>query len=91
MAVRMLFTIILLAAFPALALDVKAGAELPDFCGAARYADLVGRERAVLETYAFDTVVRIIPVGTFVTKDFRPERLNFELDSDGLIARIYCG
>jgi hypothetical protein len=34
---------------------------------------------------------RIIAPGTAVTRDFSPERVNFDLDAKGRITRVWCG
>jgi len=34
---------------------------------------------------------RIIPPDSVVTQDFRPDRMNVDLDAAGVIARIWCG
>ncbi len=35
--------------------------------------------------------IRVIRPGEAVTKDFRPDRLNVELDEEGKVTRVYCG
>ncbi|MDX5366776.1 MAG: hypothetical protein LPK88_10075 [Alphaproteobacteria bacterium] len=35
--------------------------------------------------------IRVIRPGTMVTKDFRIDRLNVDVDESGKITRIYCG
>lgn len=35
--------------------------------------------------------VRVIRPGDMVTKDFRPDRLNVELDGEDTVTKIYCG
>ena len=34
---------------------------------------------------------RIVPEGSFLSQDFNPERVNFELSDDGTITAIWCG
>lgn len=34
---------------------------------------------------------RIIPPDSAVTQDYRPERVNVDLDEDGTIIRVWCG
>lgn len=34
---------------------------------------------------------RIIPPDSAVTQDFRPDRVNVDLDEDGMIIRVWCG
>jgi hypothetical protein len=59
-----------------------------DGCGAAGLQDLIGQ---AVEDKSFDAPVRIIPPGSAVTMDHRPDRLNVETDDAGIITRIYCG
>lgn len=35
--------------------------------------------------------IRVIHPNTMVTKDFRPDRLNVEVDEEGSVTRVYCG
>ena len=35
--------------------------------------------------------IRVIRPGTMVTKDFRIDRLNVDIDESGNVTRIYCG
>ena len=58
---------------------------------AAPYARLIGQDETTLERELILRQVRVIRPGDFVTQDFRPMRLNFEIDNDGRIARIFCG
>ena len=64
------------------------GDDTADLCGAAALQDRVGQP---VSAFAFDADARIIAPDTAVTQDFRPERLNVELDGDGIITRITCG
>ena len=61
-----------------------------DACGAAGYQSLVGAPLAAV-TLPADLNDRVIRPGEAVTLDFRPDRLNLELDADGTIVRVYCG
>ena len=62
-----------------------------DTCGAAQHAALVGQDATALERVLILGQVRVIRPGMAVTMDFRPERINFEIDEAGRVARIYCG
>jgi Peptidase inhibitor I78 family len=59
-------------------------------CGADQVQDLIGqpvdesRDRLAPEA-------RIIPPNSPITQDYRPDRLNVDLDKDGIITRIWCG
>ena len=68
-------------------------------CLAESYQGLVGgSEENALETLA-DLVlfsepppdIRYIGPGDAVTMDFRPDRMNIELDATGTVTRVYCG
>lgn len=59
-----------------------------DLCGASDLQVLVGQP---FSDTSFDEAARIIRPGTAVTQDFRPDRLNVELDENDVITRIACG
>lgn len=59
-------------------------------CGAAAYADLVGKNLAAV-TLPAELNTRVIRPGSMVTQDYVPERLNIELDEGGVITRLRCG
>ena len=35
--------------------------------------------------------IRVIRPGDMVTKDYRTDRLNVELDENDVVTRVYCG
>lgn len=61
-----------------------------DGCGAAALQALVGRPVAEVRGELPDEA-RIIPPGSAVTQDHRPERLNVDLDEGDVIVRLWCG
>lgn len=61
-----------------------------DTCGAAPHADLIGQDATALERVMILGQVRVIRPGMAVTRDFRPDRINFIVDESNLIARITC-
>jgi Peptidase inhibitor I78 family len=61
-----------------------------DACGAAELQDMVGDPKSILAVMKFAVPVRVIEPGMAVTADFSANRLNFEIDADGNIARISC-
>lgn len=77
-------------AFAALAACIPEEREEPgqDACGASRLQERVGTQ---VGQHDFGPGTRIIPPGTAVTMDHRPDRLNVETDADGVITRVYCG
>ena len=65
-------------------------------CKAVTAKKLVGRKRspgAEREALRLSgaAVVRWIPVGTMVTMDYRPDRLDLRLDRKGRILSVSCG
>jgi len=62
-----------------------------DPCNAAQYRQLIGEPRAAVEALDITGPVRVIPPGGRVTMDFRPERINFDLDAEGRVIRVRCG
>lgn len=63
----------------------------PAACGAEPHLGLVGQPWAALERVLILREVRLIRPGQPITKDLRPERINFEIGTDGRIARVFCG
>lgn len=59
-------------------------------CGAAQMQALIGTPVAA-QDFSGQAAVRILPPGSMVTMDYRPDRLNVEHDADGVITRIACG
>lgn len=62
-----------------------------DSCGAAEYASLIGQPDTALERVLILRQVRVIRPGLAVTMDYRPDRINFEIDQAGKVQRISCG
>jgi len=65
--------------------------EAKDSCGAAGYQSAVGTPHEAHDFTDPDRPVRIIPPNSAVTMDHRPDRLNIDIDEDGVITRIWCG
>ena len=62
----------------------------PDDCKASSYQGLVGQSRSILTTMMLPAGSRVVGYGDPVTTDFRPERLNVEIDQGGRISKISC-
>lgn len=67
-----------------------------DPCGAQRVGDLVGK--AVTGPMADDAqkrsgarAIRLLPPGAMATMDFRPDRLNIDIDDKGVVTGLRCG
>ena len=60
-------------------------------CGATGLGALIGQDRTVLHTKKFATPLRVVEFGQPITMDFNPERLNIDIDKNGLISRVWCG
>lgn len=61
-----------------------------DECGAAGYQGLIGQPRSVLTAMRFPIGTRVIGPEDAVTADYRPDRLNIEYGSGGLIEKVSC-
>jgi hypothetical protein len=70
---------------------IPAGAQDTDTCGAAGFQGLVGQTEEIAGLLELDRPLRIIPPDSMVTMDFRPDRINFEIDAEGRIAVVRCG
>ncbi|HRO14639.1 MAG TPA: I78 family peptidase inhibitor [Paracoccus sp. (in: a-proteobacteria)] len=86
----------ILIALPLLALAacVEPAAPLPepdtDACKASSYQGLVGQPGAVLKSMMLPAGSRVIEPGQPVTMDYRVDRLNIEIGTDGRIAKVAC-
>ena len=70
------------------------GAPPPDMtapCGATAHQHLVGEPQSALDHQQINARTRILPPGSVMTMDHRPDRMNVELDAAGRITRIWCG
>jgi hypothetical protein len=70
---------------------VEAAEEGEDTCGRIALEPLIGREADHPDVPAPSPLVRHIRPDSQVTMDFRPERLNLEINADGVIVRLRCG
>jgi hypothetical protein len=70
---------------------IPARAQDSDTCGAAGFQGLVGQTAEIARMLELDRPLRIIPPDSMVTMDFRPDRINFEIDAEGRIAVVRCG
>ena len=62
-----------------------------DTCGSTDYAETIGTQHADHDFEKDDRPLRIIPPNSAVTMDYRAERLNVDIDENGLVVRIWCG
>lgn len=62
----------------------------PVGCGAVGLQHLVGQPAKVLQTMKFVGEVRIVRPGMAVTMDYRPDRLNIDIDATERIIRVHC-
>lgn len=60
-------------------------------CGADGLQELVGQPADAHDFKVDGRPLRILPPGSAMTMDHRPDRLNVDVDEDGLITRIWCG
>ena len=66
-------------------------AETEDACGAAGFQGLIGQTGEIARLLELDHPVRVIAPGMAVTMDYRPDRINFELDEQDRIVVVRCG
>ena len=60
-------------------------------CAAARYRAMVGRPINEIDTAALPGLLRVYPVGSLITMDHRPERMNIVVGPDGRVVKVRCG
>ena len=58
-------------------------------CDQSAWASLIGQPAEAADV--IPDPKRMIPPGTAVTKDYRANRTNVDLDKTGTITRIWCG
>jgi peptidase inhibitor I78 family protein len=87
---RIIFTLISLAVLTACATaaDPQAANRI---CGADSLQHLLGEPGSQVALLGLPAPLRMIDPGTMVTRDFRPDRINFEMDETGVIRLISCG
>lgn len=62
----------------------------PDQCNAASLQGLIGQPSSVLENMMLRAGTRVINPGDAVTMDFRPDRMNIEIGTNGRIEKVAC-
>ena len=62
-----------------------------DACGAEKLQLLVGLPYEARDFQEDGRPMRVLPPGSAMTMDHRIDRLNVDLDEDGVITRIWCG
>jgi hypothetical protein len=86
-----------LTILPALALAAACTPEAPpadagpNECPAASLQTLVGQPESAVAAMTFATPMRLLRPGMAVTMDYRPDRLNIEVDRAGRVVRVFCG
>lgn len=87
---RAVYAMLLMLPLGACVVQAPAQPDLTASCGADRLQGLVGQPESVVAAMTFSQPVRIIRPGTPVTMDYRPDRLNIEIDANGRVARVQC-
>lgn len=64
-------------------------------CGADQLGDYIGQPAsddviAAIQAWRGDKAVRVLRPGSVMTMDFRPDRLNINVDKDGRITSFKC-
>lgn len=62
-----------------------------DACEASKYEYLTGQPDTALEQVYILSAVRVLRPGEPIDRAVLAERLNFEINSAGRIARVFCG
>ncbi len=60
-------------------------------CDPTSFEHLVGQSSDSLDLTALPENTRVIFPDTMVTRDYRVERMNIDVDEAGIIQRIWCG
>ena len=67
-----------------------AEATAADTCGAAAFRHLVGTPASAIDQATLPAGARIVTPTSIVTQDFRAERLNVTVDTNGNVASLNC-
>lgn len=64
-------------------------------CGADQLGSYIGRKAtddvvAAIQAWRGQSPVRVLKPGSIMTMDYRPDRLNIEVDAQGTITRFRC-
>jgi len=62
-----------------------------DACGASRFQSLIGRHQNDIDRASLPSATRILCHDCMATMDFRPDRLNVELDEREVVTKVRCG
>lgn len=60
-------------------------------CGAHALRYLEGEPRSSFDFDELDGEVRILYPGSISTSDYKPQRLNVNIDNNGIITKLSCG
>ena len=71
--------------------EPDAGTPPEAMCGATQMNYLIGQQVSEVDLDTLARTVRTIYPGQPVTRDYRPDRLNLDLDEEGVILRPWCG
>ncbi len=63
----------------------------PDSCHMAEHQSLIGQVGANIDRATLPTGARVICHDCVVTMDYRADRLNIDLGTDGKVTRLHCG
>jgi hypothetical protein len=67
-----------------------ADATAQDTCGASRFTHLVGTLASEIDQATLPAGSRIVTPDALVTQDFRPDRLNVMVGTDGRVGSLSC-
>ena len=60
-------------------------------CDAGKHRALIGRPIEEIDTAALPRPLRVYTTGSRITMDYRPERLNVIVGTEGSVVRVKCG
>lgn len=59
-------------------------------CAADRLQHLIGEDATAIEALDLSVPLRVLHPGDVITREYRPDRLDIELDEAGRITRVWC-
>ncbi|QIE45429.1 hypothetical protein G5B38_07790 [Pseudohalocynthiibacter aestuariivivens] len=82
---------VIIAALGAFAWSQMKEKDTDDTCGARMYETAIGTPHSDHDFSGPDRPLRIIAPDSAVTLDHRLDRLNIDVDDQGVITRVWCG
>lgn len=72
-------------------MDMMVGKPKTRVCAATQYRQMIGRSITDIEVTELPRPLRIYSMNSLITQDYRVERLNIVVNTDGQVVNVRCG